>query len=343
MRRRTARPFGPAVSPTRLVSLLFAVALLYVFYDRAKEPGTWAFLTGDNAAPVRTDASGSATTGAKAPDWAKIDANLAPGPNDRDPAEKEAADALLGLVIDKAPLASKEMAAYWRLMSWARAEPFQDLEKRASPEVPFVQLWEQPDRYRGQLIKLRLHVARVLDYESPLRNDRGPPRVYEAWGRTDDSQSFPYVVVFPDLPEGLPTGQKAEGEIEFVGYFLKIMSYTPADASEKSPFRGAPLLVGRARPASATIAKPIRRPSPENPFTFLGTLMLAAGGVAIVGLGIWSIFRRKGQRREVVALASPADLDLGSPEPGDEIRHFDAPPPPDRSIFPPAPRPDGPA
>src|SRR5689334_354118 len=107
MRRRTARPFGPTVSPTRIVSLLFAVALLYVFHDRAKDPDTWRRFTGEKVAEAEP-------TGAKGPDWAKIDANLIPGPNDRDPAEREKAEPLLDLVRDKSrdPLRPQEMAAY---------------------------------------------------------------------------------------------------------------------------------------------------------------------------------------------------------------------------------------
>jgi hypothetical protein len=294
MRRRTARPFGSTVSPTRIVSLLFAVALLAVFYDRAKDPATWRWFTDEQPGAAEVEADGS-----KGPDWAKIDANLVPGPNDRDPAERDAAAALLDLVRDKTKLRPQEMAAYWKLMAWARAEPFRDLEKRARPEIPFVQIWEQPARYRGDLIRIRMHVARVLDFESPARNERVPHHVYEAWGWTDDSKSLPYVVVFPDLPEGLAAGNKAGGEIVFVGYFLKIMSYTPADASREAPFRGAPLLVGRARPAIS--AAPVRRPAAGGELTPPVIALVALGAVAIVGLGLWSAFRGRPRRRRRIS------------------------------------------
>lgn len=339
-RRRVARPFSPAVRPTRLVSLLFAVALLLVIYDRAKDEGSWHWLTGEKA---KADDVAAPGPGRKGPDWEKIDANLVPGPNDRDPAEKELGGALLELVGDKSELASKEQSAYWRLMSWARAEPFESLEKRARKEIPFIQLWEQPEQYRGELVRLRLHVARVLEFKAPERNDRVPPTVYEAWGWTDDSKDLPYVVVFPDLPEGLKTGQKVSGEIVFVGYFLKVMSYTPADATADARFRGAPLFVGRARPAVSAAAKaPARRVGGDGGLTTPVVALIAAGVVGIVGLGLWSVFRGKPARAAAGAPAGPRDIDLGGPGPEPEFR-LDLSPPADRGILPPAPRPDEPS
>ena len=330
MPRRVARPYGGTVSPTRLVSLLFAVALLYVFYDRAKDADTWRRFTGEQAADE------AEPQGAKGPDWAKIDANLAPGPNDRNPAEKEKGDLLLGLVRDKTPLQAKEMAAYWTLMNWSRAEPFRELEKRAQREPPFIQIWEQPARYRGELIRLRMHATRVLDFKSDERNGDPARTVYEAWGWTDNSKSFPYVVVFPDLPEGLPTGDKIQGEIVFVGYFLKNMSYTATDAT-----RGAPLLIGRARLAVAPSATRHRvADGGFSPWLIAATV----GAAAIIGFGLWSALRgRRPQRTELAEASGPPDPDLGLDAPDPRFR-FDLSPPPDRGILPPAPpRPDEPS
>ena len=49
-RSRRARPFGRAVPASRLVSLGFAVAVLWLVYDRARDPGTWRFLAPDAGA-----------------------------------------------------------------------------------------------------------------------------------------------------------------------------------------------------------------------------------------------------------------------------------------------------
>lgn len=329
MRRRVARPYGGPVRPTRIVSLLFAVALLYVFYEKAKDPETWRRFTGE-----QVDAPAEGPTRL---DWAKLDANVASGPNDRDSDEKERGEALLELVRDKRPLRPQEMSAYWTLMNWSMAEPFRDLEKRARPEVPFAQIWEQPDRYRGELMRLRLHVTRVLEFESPPKEGEAPRRVYEAWGWASKSSTFPYVVVFPELPEGLPVGDKVTGELVFVGYFLKVMSYTPADASQAAPLRGAPLLVGRARLAESPAV--IRKRAPAVEFTPPVIIAIAAGVAAIIGLAVWSVFRDRRPRPAIDADgSSDQKIDLGSLAPGEEFRLFEASPPADRGILPSAPR-----
>ena len=41
MRRRVARPYGHSISVTRLASLIMAMAVLWMFYERMKDPATW--------------------------------------------------------------------------------------------------------------------------------------------------------------------------------------------------------------------------------------------------------------------------------------------------------------
>ena len=233
MRRRTARPFGQSTSYARLVSMLMALVVIGFFYNRLKDPTIWRFITDD---PVH----------AQEPDRQKPIAveqpeTLVPGPNDLDDASADEMRQLLDFVVDRAPLKTREMHAYWKLIDWSRTEPIRELERRAKTNIPFKDFWEQPNRYRGELIRLRLHVRRVLQYDAPA-NPSNIKTVHEAWGWTDDSLSFPYVIVFPEAPAGLPIGQDVRTEVVFTGYFLKIMTYTAFDHP-----RGAPLLVGRVR------------------------------------------------------------------------------------------------
>ena len=166
---------------------------------------------------------------------------IVPGPTDQNESEAAAARSLFQAVTDRAPLSKIEMPAYWRCLKWARAQSFADLERRAVHGVVYTQLWEQPDKYRGKLVRLRLHIRRILDWEAP-ENSAGVRRVYEAWGWTDESKSFPYVVVFSDLPEGIPLGDNVEEEGLFVGYFLKTIAYTAFNRN-----RSSPLLLGRMK------------------------------------------------------------------------------------------------
>ena len=304
MRRRVARPYGQTVSPARLLSLLFAAVLLWVFYERAKEPENWRWLAGD-AGP---QAAAEPAAGPEAVSAPPAPETIVPGPDDRDAREAETVIGLLELVRDRTPLKPGEMAAYWRFMRWARAQPQRDLERRAQSGVPTLQIWEQPGRYRGKPIRLSLHVKRVLHFEAPA-NPVGVKDVYEIWGWTDDSLSQPYVVVVPELPQGLKVGADVSGEIVFAGYFLKNMAY---EAVENH--RAAPLLVGRARTTTPSV--PARK-GPAGGRVPAG-LLWAAGLATLAVLG-WPILRRllglgRSPRRDRISKADsrhagPADAD----------------------------------
>ncbi len=65
--------------------------------------------------------------------------------------------------------------------------------------------------------------------------------LYEAWISTHESQGYPYVCVFEDLPKGMPVGPDVAERVVFNGFFLKQMRYL----SGKDVQRAAPVLIGR--------------------------------------------------------------------------------------------------
>lgn len=263
MRKTAVRPYGSTVRPLRLLSMLLAVAVLWMLFQSIRDPAAWR----ENGAEVPI------TAAASVPD--STPEIVVAGPNDRDEQEMQDAQQSFELVTDRTPLKPREMHAYWRLMSWSRTAPFADLKQRALHDVPFTRFWDQPTKYRGQLVTLRMHVRRVLEYDAP-DNPQHLPTTYEAWGWTDESRSYPYVFVFSERPEGLPVGTDVRAEIEFVGYFLKNMSYTTFETT-----RGAPLLVGRVQLApSRAAAKPV----PVDPRT---VLLLLIGAGLVIGVGCW--------------------------------------------------------
>ncbi len=60
-------------------------------------------------------------------------------------------------------------------------------------------------KYRGELLHMRLHIRRALMHEAPT-NKAGLKQVYELWGWTEESKSFPYVVLCSELPPGITLG-----------------------------------------------------------------------------------------------------------------------------------------
>ena len=305
MRRRVVHPYGVTISAPRIASLILAVAVLWMLYERMRDPATWRMFANEEPAIQSVEPS------EKIP--REVKETVVPGPNHKDEDELAAAQRNFEYVIDKAPLKEREMDAYWRLMAWSRTEPLADLEKQARRDVPFTQLWEQPERYRGQPIRIRLHVLRVLKHD-PVENSLGIANVYEAWGATDESGSLLYAVIFPERPEGLPFGEKSRSEIVFVGYLLKIMEYT--DKLGKT--RGAPLLIGRAR----LVAAPLSTSTKSDSLTILITVLVF--GTLLVGSYIWMGMRpRKKSAVKTLPGELPAMGSLDSKSPGDDFFSFD--------------------
>jgi hypothetical protein len=305
MRRYTPRPYGGSVSGMRLVSMLMAILVLWMLYNRLNDPATWrAFAEGRE--PVGTQVT------APIPSVPEI---IIPGPNDLDQEEVASIKELFELVTDKSPLKSREMDAYWRLMDWSRTQSFSELEKRSIQDIAFTQLWEQPELYRGKPIRLRLHALRVLEYPAP-KDQPEFTKVYEAWGGTSESRTLLYSVVFPDLPNGLPVGPEIRAEIDFVGYFLKLMSYKGYDQKTGVPLmatRAAPLLVGRAR----LISTPGSPPPPKSEPWIIP--LAIAGALLMIGLSVWASrsMRKKSKVRmlpdELFSIAAPGNFPNKSP------------------------------
>jgi hypothetical protein len=232
-----------------MITLLIVLGLIYA---RARDPQTWRWLAHDaQAGADERELIPAEKPEADQKEPSKPKETIVAGPTDLDPEEADAAKKLFAAVSDKARLDVAEMPAYWRLLKWARAQSFDELAKRAQRNVLYTQLWEQPDRYRGQPLRLRLHIKRVVQWEKVASNPAGVDHVYEVWGWTEDSKSYPYCAVVSELPPGMQVGDDIAAEGVFVGYFLKFMTY---EAFEKT--RVAPLLLGRLRsldrPASRT-------------------------------------------------------------------------------------------
>jgi hypothetical protein len=190
---------------------------------------------------------------------------------DLDPDQREAAVEQFEVVSDQSPLEKQDMGAYWRLVMWTKAQTFKALEARARRDVLFTHLAQEPAKYRGQILRLDLHVRRTLTYETEGVLP-GVTRMYEAWGPTKESRpNWPYCVVFPEAPAGLQFGANVKQRAVFAGYFLKLIAYEAADGKT----RWAPLLIGRLEyDKSATAAS---EPEESNNNVWIW----AAGGIIV--------------------------------------------------------------
>ncbi len=296
MRRRIVRPFGSSIPVSRAFSMLILLAVLGALYDMMRQPASWNWLSaneGDRPSASLTSEP-VASTGSPAPE------KIIAGPNDLDPAEWAEFQSLSELVTDKSELRAREMLPYWKLLEWSHTQSLAELEQRARQEPALVQIWNEPAKYRGKPIRLRLHVRRVLEWETDAsKNGLGASKVYEVMGWTDETKSLPYMVVLADKPPELPVGNEVEAEIVFVGYFLKIMTYQTFD--DKS--RGTPLLLGRARVVARTAG-------PARPVDLWQAGQYVLGGgllVVLFALVVWWLPR--GKKRKPATTFTDAEID----------------------------------
>jgi len=267
MRRYWREPQPPSMfrgaERTRLLTGVVMLAVIFMLISRARDPNTWGWLTGDSgnqspklsAIAAANDKSGTGekkeqgeTAGepkekeAETPKPQQPSPAVATGPTDEDPDEaKEAAMELQAISDGTLELQREEMVPYDRIVRWVRNQPYEVLRRRARTDVVFTQMYQHPEKYRGQIIALDLNVRQVLDAGE---NDNGA-HLWEVRAWTTESKAWLYWTVVVDLPKDMPVGPSVYEKAKFVGYFFKLQGYHEAGAKPNSPPLRAPLLIGR--------------------------------------------------------------------------------------------------
>ena len=177
-------------------------------------------------------------------------------------------------LIDKAPVQTRESAAYATLLERARETPPEELAAQARRDIFYTHLWERPKAYRGVPIHLEGTAKKVLTHEvGPSMSPKG--RLYEVWVYSDENRAFPYVITIEDPPPGLVIGHELDLRVTIDGYFMKLLGYHAGDH-----LRAAPMLVGRmhwtpAQPEAPAPMVELRNWSKKDGFAILFVLLLA--------------------------------------------------------------------
>ena len=205
---------------------------------------------------------------------------------------------LLAGVEDKAPVRSAnenypEARAYDYLMVHAHDFANDDLRRQARTDLTFVHLFEEPAKYRGQLITLKGRLVRLLRFDpTALGAKEGLKDLYEGWILADGTRSNPFCVLASEIGPGLKLGEKLDREVTFTGYFFKRYRYAAGDG-----WRDAPMLIGRSieptsEAASSTSPSLLGSVFMPTIFAILGTTLFLALGLA------WYLRRDDRQVRE---------------------------------------------
>lgn len=220
----------------RLSSAIFLLGIVGLMYVQSKKASSWRTIASEQESPDQATTEPK-PSGSSSDHWREL---VVPHPGHNDPEEIDALREEKQAIGDQTPLAAEEMPAYWRMLKWAYAVPGEELKKQARTDLMFTHLFQSPNKYRGALVNVKLRVRRVLHHEAP-QNSANVTDVYEAWGPSQDSQTYPYCVVFVDVPPGVPVSPSVEFDARFVGFFYKKLAYEDAMGNQRS----APLLIGR--------------------------------------------------------------------------------------------------
>jgi hypothetical protein len=154
---------------------------------------------------------------------------------------------LLAGIEDRAPVRSAaenygEAQAYNYLLVQAAATPMAAFAKSARRDVTFAHLFEEPSKYRGQVVHIEGRLGRLRRFDAPrIAVRQGVPVLYEGWIFGDAYFSNPYCVIATAVPKSIPLGETLNQRVGFDGYFFKRYRYKAGDG-----WRDAPLLIGHA-------------------------------------------------------------------------------------------------
>jgi hypothetical protein len=173
----------------------------------------------------------------------------------------------------------------------------QAFEKAARRDLNFRQLFENPDRYHGEVVHIEGRLRLVQRWEPPLMaREAGVPLMYEAAIFDAASGDNPYIVFVMEPPEGVPLEQKVNETATFDGYFYKKWRYKSLDSVKATEYREAPLLIGR----SLKVQKGAAAPAPEDLFgwsTLVGAIIVGVLTVAVTVMFVLAFWLRRHDAR----------------------------------------------
>ncbi len=284
----------------RLLSMLLMLAVLYMLWDWARNPGVWRWFADDPGA-AEAEPSGVPSSPQPQPPAAEPATEpAAAGPTDEDPEEQAAVREEFQAITDKTlEIKPEEMFAYKRVLQWVVNQPASLMRKRVRTDLAFNDFMLSPDKHRGALVELVFDAKLVRTSE--FRSSDGSD-LFEVWGITADSGSWLYDAMVVGLPEGMPVGSRINERVRFVGYFFKLQGYHEANAKPRAPPLAAPMLIGRL----IWIQAP---PSAPAHWDASWTAVAVVGFALVVGLHLLWLFLRPKRRASCM-------MPIGKPKPG---------------------------
>ncbi|HID75872.1 MAG TPA: hypothetical protein EYP56_07730 [Planctomycetaceae bacterium] len=192
----------------RLLLLVMLLGMTILMASEARNPGLYRWLwQGGSDQPAERLATGQPGAAAGAGSVAEgVDGSA------------------LARIRDNAPFRPAEQEAWSQLLRiLARTGPDR-LQQSSLGRVTYVELFHQPDRYRGKLVTLRGRLRRV-DPLPAAEGDADFFACYRAVLQPEDNQQNPVILFLLELPEGMAAGMKMDEPVGVTGFFFKRWEY----------------------------------------------------------------------------------------------------------------------
>jgi hypothetical protein len=194
---------------------------------------------------------------------------------------------------------SPECEAYWNFLVQAHYTSAKAFAKAARRDVTYVHLFNEPEQYRGDVIRVSGRLIKLSRFDPPMEaRAAGVSDLYEGWIMTDAFGENPVCIAFTDLPTGLTVDsqRKYNDAVSFDGYFYKRYRYKAYDNKKANEYRDAPLLIGRSPTGrfGASVANNEESDGWEHNLIWL---FLEVVGGAVLGLILLTLWFRYHDRR----------------------------------------------
>lgn len=127
-----------------------------------------------------------------------------------------------------------ESQAFYRILAHIRDLSRTVLEAAARTDVQYLNLMQEPDQYRGQLIQIRGDLKRLNRFTAN-DNRYEVDTLYEGWIFTADSGSHPFRVLATNLSPELSPGLDLDIPVTVEGYFFKKEGYDSPGGLQLAP------------------------------------------------------------------------------------------------------------
>lgn len=210
-------------------------------------------------------------------------------------------NALLRKVRDDTPwIRNEEIDAWLNLWSLLGQSTDAQIAAGSVGEVGFVELFGQPQTYRGKLVTMR-GAARQAEYLKAAKNDAGVEGYYRVVLQPVRGPDEPVFVYALQLPDGFPVGERIRADVAATGYFFKRMVYSTRDEAD---LRRAPVIMVRTlswQQPSTEIAEKNGR---------LVSILMGATGIGILAffaVSYWASQRGVAAKARRSATLAPID------------------------------------